>query len=184
MRFDLPTKEQGGKLLALARRELLDHFCLENAIPVEENLDIPCVFGGVFATLEVGGELRGCIGFLFRAEDLVSLTRRAVVAAAEHDPRFAKVTREEVPRLRVSITVLASPEPFASSSEIVIGRHGLLVEKGGCLGLLLPQVAEKHGWDSERFLAETCRKAALPSDSWREEETVVRRFEAVRFEEE
>ena len=136
-----------------------------------------------FATLELEGELRGCIGYLHRDEDLVSLTRRAVVAAALEDPRFGVVLREEVPRLSISVTVLAFPVVISDISEVVIGRDGLLVERGGARGLLLPQVAVKRGWDREVFVSQTCRKAGLPPDAWRDGVTVVRRFEAVHFEE-
>ncbi|NJO24128.1 MAG: AMMECR1 domain-containing protein [Sphingomonadales bacterium] len=49
--------------------------------------------------------------------------------------------------------------------------------------LLLPQVAERRGFDPERFLEETCRKAGLPRSFWREPGTTVLKFEAVHFEE-
>ena len=84
----------------------------------------------------------------------------------------------------IPITVLAPPVAIRDLSEVVIGRDGLVIERGFARGLLLPQVAERRGWDPEAFAAETCRKAGLPKDAWREEGTVVRRFEAVCFEEE
>ncbi|MCI0658113.1 MAG: AMMECR1 family protein, partial [Acidobacteria bacterium] len=65
----------------------------------------------------------------------------------------------------------------------VIGRDGLLVERGRARGLLLPQVAVRRGWDPEAFVSETCRKAGLPVDAWRDGWTVIRRFEAVCFQE-
>ena len=34
-------------------------------------------------------------------------------------------------------------------------------------GLLLPQVPMEHDWDRETFLGQTCRKAGLPMDAWR-----------------
>ena len=47
-----------------------------------------------------------------------------------------------------------------------MGRHGLLVGRGGRRGVLLPQVPGEHGWDRETFLVHTCRKAGLPDDAW------------------
>jgi AmmeMemoRadiSam system protein A len=175
--------EEGRKLLAAARLELQRHFGLASEGPSDVAVEWPLPLGGVFATLELGGELRGCIGYFHRGEDVVALARRAVVAAALDDPRFGQVSREEVPRLAISLTVLAPPELVQDPADIEIGRDGLLIERGTARGLLLPQVAVKRGWDREQFLSETCRKAGLFADAWRDEETVVRRFEAVHFTE-
>jgi uncharacterized protein (TIGR00296 family) len=47
-------------------------------------------------------------------------------------------------------------------------------------GLLLPQVATQWKWNGETFLAQTCRKAGLPADAWKQGATVWR-FEAEVF---
>lgn len=179
----MSAEVDGRKLLAEARRALHTHFGLEPWSDVDAPFEWRLPLGGVFATLELEGELRGCIGYFRRDEDIFSLARRAVVAAALDDPRFGPVAREEVPRLVISITVLAPPVAIAGPSEVVIGRDGILIERGRARGLLLPQVAVRRGWDREAFLAETCRKAGLPLDAWRDGVTVVRRFEAVHFQE-
>ena len=67
-----------------------------------------------------------------------------------------------------------------SVNEIEVGVHGLLVSKGGSRGLLLPQVATTYGWDRERFLQETCKKAGLKSDDWKDGATIYR-FRALVF---
>jgi AmmeMemoRadiSam system protein A len=175
---------EGRKLLAVARRELHAHFGLDTGEDFDPGFEWTLPLGGVFATLELEGELRGCIGYFHRGEDLPSLARRAVVAAALDDPRFGRVSPDEVPRLTISITVLAPPVAIADVSEVIIGRDGILIERGAARGVLLPQVAVRRGWDREVFLSETCRKAGLPADAWRDGVTVVQRFEAVHFEEE
>lgn len=178
---DLPGEAEGRRLLSAARSALIEHYRVAPPEPVSVEWGSP--IGGVFATVKIDGELRGCIGYLRAEADLVTLTRRAAVAAAMDDPRFGPVRREELSRLRLTVTVLAKPEPLGDPSEIEIGRHGLLVERGGLRGLLLPQVASERGWEAERFLSETCRKAGLAPESWRERETRVERFAAVHFEE-
>ena len=55
------------------------------------------------------------------------------------------------------------PRPDA----FTIGVHGLVVEQGLHRGLLLPQVATEWGWTREQFLRQTCVKAGLPPDAWR-----------------
>ena len=54
-----------------------------------------------------------------------------------------------------------------SPSDIEVGRHGLVVEREGRRGLLLPQVATEWEWNAETFLARTCQKAGLPFDAWK-----------------
>ncbi len=184
-RPNLPTEEQGRVLLDVAYLALRSYFHLGNDDPEVdlevESGELPRA-AGVFATLECGEELRGCIGFLRDDMDLATLTRRAVVAAAVDDPRFHPLTKQEVPDVRVSVSVLAPPVTLNDISEIRIGRDGLIVERGFARGLLLPQVASRNGWDAERFCSETCRKAGLPLDAWRDEGTKVLRFEAVHFD--
>jgi hypothetical protein len=48
----------------------------------------------------------------------------------------------------------------------------LLISRGFQRGLLLPQVAVEWKWDRERFLAETCLKAGLPPDAWKQGATL------------
>jgi uncharacterized protein (TIGR00296 family) len=82
--------------------------------------------------------------------------------------------------VEIELSLLGPLEPVGGPSEIDIGRHGLVVERGWSRGLLLPQVATEWGWDVETFLAHTCRKAGLPDDSWKRGATLWR-FEAEVF---
>jgi len=74
---------------------------------------------------------------------------------------------EEIPDLQIEISLLSSPAPVRPQ-EIEIGRHGLLIARGRRRGLLLPQVATEHHFSPEQFLQETCRKAQLPLEAWRD----------------
>jgi uncharacterized protein (TIGR00296 family) len=67
---------------------------------------------------------------------------------------------------------------------IEIGRHGLIIEKGWCRGLLLPQVPVEQGWDKEEYLAGLCMKAGLSVEAWMETDTKLYCFEGVIFSEE
>jgi AmmeMemoRadiSam system protein A len=121
---------------------------------------------GAFVTLHKGGRLRGCIGYVEAQKPLFTTVRECAVAAGLRDPRFEPVTAKELSTLRLEISVLSPLENIAPE-QIEVGRHGLLISRGGQRGLLLPQVAVEWKWDRERFLAETCMKAALPPDAWR-----------------
>jgi AmmeMemoRadiSam system protein A len=177
------TEGQARALVALARSELVRSYGGDPPLLDESALPHGVLTGGVFATLYVENELRGCIGYLLTEVDIVELTRRAVVSAARNDPRFDPVSFEELTRVRISLSVLTPSERISDVSEIEVGRHGIIVERGRARGLLLPQVAEEHGWDRYQFLAATCRKAGLPAEAWRDAETVVMRFEGLKLEE-
>ena len=126
---------------------------------------------GAFTSLYLNGELRGCVGYVLP----VSSVYRAVIdtarAAAFEDTRFYHVTIEEARHLEVELSILSPPRPI-SAEEVEVGRHGLLISKLGYRGLLLPQVPRERGWDRVMFLEQTCRKAGLPVDAWKEGATI------------
>ena len=89
--------------------------------------------------------------------------------AALHDPRFPPLRSEEFTHLHVEISLL-SPLFAVRPEEIEIGKHGLLISRGRQRGVLLPQVAVRHRLNAEQFLAETCKKAQMAPDAWRDPE--------------
>ncbi len=120
---------------------------------------------GAFTTLHLGERLRGCVGFVQPLRPLYRTVAETAVAAAFNDPRFDPVSEEDAERLKIEISVLSPLRPI-TLPEIEVGRHGLVVTHRFQRGLLLPQVAEEHGWDRETFLMETCLKAGLAPDAW------------------
>jgi AmmeMemoRadiSam system protein A len=131
---------------------------------------------GAFVTLKRHGQLRGCIGTLECRATLPQEVARVAVCAAREDPRFEPLRPEELDGLGVEVSVLGPLEPIDphDPAAIAIGRHGLVVEQGWRRGLLLPQVATEWGWDRETFLKQTCVKAGLPPDAWRQGAKVYR----------
>jgi AmmeMemoRadiSam system protein A len=96
------------------------------------------------------------------------------------DPRFPAVTEAELDQIAVEISILGCRERVSSPQEIVVGQHGLVVERDGRKGLLLPQVATEFQWAAERFVEHACLKAGLSRDGWRRGATLWR-FEAQVF---
>ena len=123
---------------------------------------------GVFVTLKVDGRLRGCIGHPLPVEPLDQAVVEVAAAAAAEDFRFEPLRPDELDRLRNEISVLSLPRRIKDLRSIEVGRHGLLIAKGYHRGTLLPQVAVERGWDRETFLRQTCYKAGLPPDAWKE----------------
>jgi AmmeMemoRadiSam system protein A len=138
---------------------------------------------GLFVTLREGRKLRGCIGTVERQDSLDAALRRLTVSAAAEDPRFPPVSRDELPRLSISLSLLTPPERLGDPEQIVVGRDGLIIEHQGRRGLLLPEVPTEYGWDRIRFLEELCRKAFLPPAAWQDPRTRLFRFESRRVSE-
>ena len=125
--------------------------------------------------------LRGCIGYAEADRSLGEVIVHCAEGASRRDPRFPPVQSHELAQLHIELSVLDGLEPVASFSDIEVGRHGLVVQQGGRRGLLLPQVATEWGWDREAFLSQTCVKAGLPGEAWRDGGAQVFRFEAEVF---
>lgn len=122
---------------------------------------------GAFVTLTRKGELRGCIGFIAPVLPLGRAVIRAAIYAATEDPRFPRVAPGELDGLRFEISALTPAREIDDPKTVVVGTHGLIVEKDGRSGVLLPQVAVDEGWDRATFLEQVCLKAGLPPDAWR-----------------
>jgi len=136
---------------------------------------------GVFVTIKKRGQLRGCIGYIQGVQQLCDAVSEMARAAAFRDPRFPPVRKEETPALTYEISVLTPMREINSPDEIQIGVHGLYVVKGHHSGLLLPQVATEYHMDSLTFLEQTCHKAGLPPDAWKEGDTKIFVFSAEVF---
>lgn len=179
-RFHL-NEEEKGFLLKLASDSIksrLEKSVLPRAEPPTEKLKQK---RGAFVTLHKHRRLRGCIGYIQGIRPLCEAVIDMAEAAAFNDPRFPPVTLEEFPELDLEISVLSPLREVRELSEIQIGKHGLYITMGGFSGLLLPQVAIENGWDRTTFLEQTCLKAGLPPEAYREKEAKLYLFSAEVF---
>jgi len=184
------TISEGETAVRLARTAIKE--CLNNGRKIEP-INLPDIFKekrGVFVTLNKKAdskELRGCIGRPYPVLPLGEAIILSAINAAREDPRFHPVKLKELDDLVIEVTVLTVPKrinakPGDIPGKIVVGRDGLIVSTGMCSGLLLPQVAVEHGFDSTEFLCQTCMKAGLMPDAWLEGAQVYC-FEGQIFEE-
>lgn len=184
----LLTEADRRWLLVLARRTL-ERLAPTGATVPEEHLliegDVPEATRqsrGAFVSLHtLGGELRGCIGYVLPLGSLYRAVIENAVNAARRDPRFPPVAPREVAGLRIEISAMGAPEIVKDIEEIEVGRDGLILSDGAARGLLLPQVATEYRWDRETFLDQTCRKAGLPFGAWRHGDVRIERFGAEVF---
>jgi len=186
MELSLSTEEK-KLFIKLARNEIEKHLGINRTQISEEELrDYPIFFTkdyGSFVTLHIGENLRGCIGYIQPITILHNQIRMCAKAAAFEDPRFYPLTREEYPNISVEISLLSPIERVNSLDEIKVGRDGLIVQHSIFQGLLLPQVATENNWTKEEFLSHTCLKAGLPSDCWKRNDVIIKKFSAYVFDE-
>jgi MEMO1 family protein len=175
----LLTDETKQKLHRIAREAIASQLDgREYLMEPDEELDYK---RGAFVTLKIDGELRGCIGQVRARDALHKVIADMAVAAAFDDPRFPTLTKEEYGRLEYEISVLTPLEKVKDLSEIKVGRDGLMIRLDMHSGLLLPQVASEYGWTTREFLEQTCLKAGLPKESYKDRYAEIYRFSAEVF---
>ncbi len=138
---------------------------------------------GVFVTLRIGEDLRGCIGYVEPLFPLCHATQEVAMKAATADPRFMPVTQSELGKIIIEISVLSPLSDLQDFEKIEIGKHGLVIDAGYRRGLLLPQVATEYNWDRKQFLKQVALKAGLPPDAWKQKEIRIFTFTVEKFDE-
>lgn len=123
---------------------------------------------GCFVTIKQNGQLRGCIGNFQSERPLFMEAAEIAAASASKDPRFHPLEKDELNNFTLEISVLSPLEKIDDVGQIVVGTHGIYLEKNFSRGVLLPQVATEHGWDRATFLRQTCLKAGLRGDEWQD----------------
>jgi AmmeMemoRadiSam system protein A len=141
---------------------------------------------GVFVTLKINKQLRGCIGFPVK-KPLGKAIKEAAKLSAFHDPRFFPLTKDELKDIEIEITLLSKPKEIKNKEikniikEIEIGKHGLIIRSNYGSGLLLPQVALEYKLDQIGFIEATCIKSGLSKNAWLNKDVKVYKFEGIWF---
>jgi len=187
--------EDGKFLVNLARKAVKEYLATGRVTKAPtgtpEELFQKC---GVFITISYiereAKKLRGCIGYPYPTSSLVEAVIDSAVNAATRDPRFYPLSSNELDKVVFEVSVLTPPEtvivenPKEYLTKIKVGEDGLIVEKNGFRGLLLPQVPVEWKWCEEEFLCQCCIKAGLPPDNWLTKNTKIYKFQAIVFGEE
>jgi AmmeMemoRadiSam system protein A len=176
------TQQDKSELLALARTSVEQ--VVQSGDAYQPPASISATLNqerGAFVTLTKSGALRGCIGFTSPVKPLYMTVRDTATLAAMRDPRFHPVSAAELPHLDYEISVLSPLRRVLDVQQIKIGEHGLLMKNGNREGLLLPQVPVEQKWDRQTFLEQTCAKAQMSTDCWKDEDTDIFSFTAVVF---
>jgi AmmeMemoRadiSam system protein A/AmmeMemoRadiSam system protein B len=163
--LELSASDKVG-LLSLARHNITRR--IRNDEP-ELNLEITPPMQdimGAFVTLHKHGQLRGCIGEIFPRRELYEAVAEQAVNAAFHDPRFPRLSEDELDEIDIEISALTTPRRINSYEDIEIGRHGIVLYKGSRSAVFLPQVAPEQRWGLDETLTHLSMKAGLAAGDW------------------
>ena len=130
---------------------------------------------GVFVSLHLEGQLRGCIGTTAPTQENVAweIVRNAL-SAGLRDPRFPAVEANELERLEYSVDVLGRPQPVESTGQLDPRQYGVIVRCGERQGLLLPDLDGVDRVEDQLEIA--LRKGGIQPD----EPYTIQRFKVVR----
>lgn len=128
--------------------------------------------------------LRGCAGDIQSSAQLGHAIVDAAIEAASDGSCGSELRSPELDSVTVSTCVICNlvltDDP---SSDLELGRHGVVVDGRGHRGWLHPTLPVEHRWSVEEYLDRTCRKSGLPPGAWSDDDVMVTLFEGATFRE-
>lgn len=94
--------------------------------------------GGVFVTLYMNGEERGCMGSVNKDKSLAEDIINAAIKASTVDTRFKPVTEMELKRISVEVTTCSRPIRVRSAEQLNPKKFGLIVSWKEKSGYVMP----------------------------------------------
>lgn len=133
---------------------------------------------GVFVSLKINGDLRGCIGTTEPttnsiAEEIINNS----ISAALNDPRFSPLRKEELMDIDISVDLLYPPEE-TTFEELDPKKYGVIVSCGHRRGLLLPNLEGIDTADKQVAIAME-KGGIMPNENYSLERFKVERFKEI-----
>jgi hypothetical protein len=179
------SANQKKKLLEVARKAI-EHYIGNKKKIVIPNLDKDLdIKRAAFVTIKKAGKLRGCVGQLAPGGPLIECVRDMAIHAAFGDKRFSPVTIDEIPDIKIEISVLTPLQRCKDASDFDLGEDGIFVRGYAKSGTFLPKVAKENNMTREAFLRRLCQdKAGLKPDAYNDPNVTLYKFKALPFSEE
>ena len=171
-------------LLNIARRSIEDAFENRELNPrkIYKNIQFNLP-QAVFVTLTQNGNLRGCMGTTDPRLSLGDAVEYFARVAAFEDPRFKPLSKEEIKKTKIEISILSPLRKVKDHTYIKEKKNGVVIVSKKGSGLFLPQVWE-HFHTKEEFLSELCsQKAGLPPTCWKSDDVEIYVFDVEKFSE-
>jgi AMME syndrome candidate gene 1 protein len=138
-------------------------------------------------------ELRGCIGTLTPKVLSKETLKEYALLSALRDKRFDPVTMDELPRLRVAVSLLVHYEECRDCHDWTVGVHGIIIRfhpydtdahnsssaTSEYSATFLPEVATQQGWDQYKTITQLIRKAGYKGTVT---DALVRRIKCQRYQ--
>ncbi len=173
------VKKETDPYIELAKKSMYSYIKDKKTIDVPKDLPEEMIKNraGCFVTLYKNKNLRGCIGTIAPTQKNIAeeIIHNAILSSTE-DPRFNKVSEDELEDLDISVDVLGEKEKISILDELDPKIYGVIVSSGYRRGLLLPKI---EGVDTCKYQVEIAlRKAGIsPSEDFEME-----RFKVIRHE--
>ena len=178
--------KEGNVYTRLARLNLNYYFNNGRLLTVDELInsnydDISKLLNdkkGVFVSLKINGDLRGCIGTTEPttnsiAEEIINNS----ISAALNDPRFSPLRKEELVDIDISVDLLYPPEK-TTFEELDSKKYGVIVSCGHRRGLLLPNLEGIDTADKQVAIAME-KGGIMPNENYSLERFKVERFKEI-----
>ena len=121
---------------------------------------------GLFITLTLKNQLRGCIGCITSSKPLNQTLPYFAIQAGFNDHRFTPLNKEELKDIEIKISILSAPIEIESYKKIKLGVHGIIFQSNEHQSVFLPEVPTEQGWDLETTLQHLAKKAGAPPHNW------------------
>ena len=130
---------------------------------------------GVFVSIHMFNQLRGCIGTIYpTCENVAEEIINNAISASTRDNRFTPIIEEELDYLDINVDVLQEPEEIDNKNQLDIKKYGVIVSSGYKKGLLLPDIPGIESIDQQIEIAK--RKGNIQDN----EDIKLQRFEVIR----
>lgn len=171
--------KEGNIYTSLARRNIDYFFDKRRSLSLEDIHDDKLLNDkkGVFVSLKINNELRGCIGTIQGVTSCIGEEiLKNSISAAFNDPRFSPLKQNELYECDISVDILYEPE-VCTFEDLDPKNYGVIVTYGRKRGLLLPNL---EGVDTKEAQVEIAlQKAGIRND----EDYHIERFKVERFKE-
>lgn len=172
-------KIEGNPYTKLARLNIENFFNTRSSIRYKDIKDEELLKNrsGVFVSLKINGELRGCIGTIKSTTECIgNEIIKNSLSAAFNDPRFSELRKEELLECDISVDILHESE-ICKKEDLDPKIYGVIVQNEENMGLLLPNLDGIEDADTQVSIA--LQKGNIsPSENY-----ILKRFKVDRFEE-
>lgn len=174
-------KMKEGNIYTILARKNLDLYFNEGKLLTSDDLEdkrLKDEKKGVFVSLKINGELRGCIGTISPTTDSVGeeIIKNSL-SAALNDPRFPPLTKDELMDVDISVDLLY-PSESTDFEGLDPENYGVIVTSGIKRGLLLPNLEGVNTKEQQVEIA--MDKASIePGENYSLERFKVERFSEI-----